>query len=69
MDEDVLEQTLHISREVKVYRIPPRPPTGHKSGDWKVADEVYHKSSTTVHFASRPVLYDYSMRVKVAKRL
>mmetsp|Transcript_32020 Transcript_32020/g.90868 ORF Transcript_32020/g.90868 Transcript_32020/m.90868 type:complete len:262 (+) Transcript_32020:234-1019(+) len=39
--EDVVEQTLHISREVKVYRIPPRPPTGHKSGEWKVSDEVF----------------------------
>lgn len=40
VEEEVVEQTLHISREVKLYQIPPRSATGHKSGEWKVADEV-----------------------------
>jgi hypothetical protein len=41
MDEEI-EHTLHINRDVKVYRIPPRPAsTGHISGNWRVADQIF----------------------------
>lgn len=41
MDEEI-ERTLHINREVKLYRIPPRPAsTGHISGNWRVADQIF----------------------------
>jgi hypothetical protein len=41
MDEEI-EHTLHVNRDVKVYRIPPRPAsTGHISGNWRVADQIF----------------------------
>jgi len=41
MAEEVVEQTLHMTREVKLYQIPPRSATGHISGEWKLSDEVF----------------------------
>lgn len=39
---DEVEQTLHICREVHVYRIPPRSGAdGYRSGEWKVADKIF----------------------------
>ncbi|KAK9803482.1 hypothetical protein WJX73_006805 [Symbiochloris irregularis] len=39
---DQVEHTLYICREVSVFKIPPRPAsTGHKSGEWKVADKLF----------------------------
>eukprot|EP00919_Chromeraceae_sp_WS-2016_P073762 GHVR01174387.1.p1 GENE.GHVR01174387.1~~GHVR01174387.1.p1 ORF type:complete len:354 (+),score=122.09 GHVR01174387.1:52-1113(+) len=35
MDSDELEFTLLQKNEVYVYKIPPRPSTGHKANDWK----------------------------------
>lgn len=43
MDDDVIEHTLYVNRSVKVYRIPPRPAAGgHRSGEWRVADELFN---------------------------
>lgn len=40
--EEVVEQTIHICREVNLYRIPPRHGAdGYRSGDWKVADKIF----------------------------
>ncbi|KAF8067253.1 hypothetical protein HT031_002300 [Scenedesmus sp. PABB004] len=40
--EQALEITLHVNRQVKVYRIPARPNAGgHRSGDWLVADQLW----------------------------
>jgi hypothetical protein len=40
--EDVIEQTLFLAREVQVYKIPPRSTSGgHKSGEWMVADKIF----------------------------
>eukprot|EP00878_Enallax_costatus_P008774 GHUV01009172.1.p1 GENE.GHUV01009172.1~~GHUV01009172.1.p1 ORF type:complete len:212 (+),score=38.14 GHUV01009172.1:1127-1762(+) len=42
MDDSVVEHTLYVNRSVKVYRIPPRPAAGgHRSGEWRVADEIW----------------------------
>jgi len=43
MDQDeVIEQTLFIATDVRVYRIPPRPAAGgYKSGEWRVGDEIF----------------------------
>lgn len=35
-----MEQTLHICREVSVYKIPPRSGRGHISGEWRVEDKL-----------------------------
>eukprot|EP00879_Flechtneria_rotunda_P004523 GHRR01004778.1.p1 GENE.GHRR01004778.1~~GHRR01004778.1.p1 ORF type:complete len:287 (+),score=70.16 GHRR01004778.1:449-1309(+) len=41
-DDGDIEHTLYINRDVKVYRIPPRPAAGgHKSGEWRVADQIW----------------------------
>lgn len=38
----MIEHTLYICREVKIYRIPPRAgATGYRSGDWKVGDNIF----------------------------
>ena len=41
--EDIIEQTLFICAAVRLYRIPPRPAAGgYRSGEWRVADEIFH---------------------------
>lgn len=38
---DEVEQTLHITREVSAYTIPPRGPSGHVSGNWLVSSRIF----------------------------
>lgn len=41
-DDNEIEQTLFICREVTVFRIPPRQgASGYRSGDWKIADQMF----------------------------
>lgn len=41
-DEDQIEITLYVNREVKIYRIPPRAAAGgHTSGTWRVDDCIF----------------------------
>eukprot|EP00955_Chlamydomonas_euryale_P032499 341969-Chlamydomonas_euryale.AAC.4 len=37
--DDEIEQTLHVAANVCLFRIPPRHPTGHVSGDWRLSDK------------------------------
>ena len=40
--DEVVEQTLHIAREVSLYRIPPRHAAhGYRSGEWLVSDKLF----------------------------
>ena len=47
--EESIEQTLHIARSVSLYRIPPRGPTGHVSGDWRVSDRRERWPAAALH--------------------
>lgn len=39
---EIVEQTLHICREVHIFRIPPRPAAGgFRSGEWRIADKIF----------------------------
>ncbi|KAG2713636.1 hypothetical protein I3760_04G186400 [Carya illinoinensis] len=41
-DEEALEQTLLVVREVSVYKIPPRPTSGgYKCGEWLQSDMIW----------------------------
>lgn len=40
-DEEELEYTLFMCREVRVYKVPPMMSGGVRSGEWKVADEIW----------------------------
>ncbi|XP_059432216.1 uncharacterized protein At1g03900 isoform X2 [Corylus avellana] len=41
-DEEALEQTLLVVREVAVYKIPPRPTSGgYKCGEWLQSDKIW----------------------------
>ncbi|GMH45988.1 hypothetical protein BSKO_13952 [Bryopsis sp. KO-2023] len=40
--EEIVEQTLHICREVHIFKIPPRPAAGgFRSGEWRIADKIF----------------------------
>lgn len=40
--EELVERTLHICREVNVFKIPPRPDAGgFHSGEWRIADKIF----------------------------
>uniref|UniRef100_A0A7R9V748 NECAP PHear domain-containing protein n=1 Tax=Chlamydomonas euryale TaxID=1486919 RepID=A0A7R9V748_9CHLO len=39
--DDEIEQTLHVAANVCLFRIPPRHPTGHVSGDWRLSDKIF----------------------------
>lgn len=41
-DDDALEQTLLVVRDVSVYKIPPRPTSGgYKCGEWLHSDKIW----------------------------
>lgn len=40
--EAPVERTLHIAREVNVFKIPPRPAAGgFRSGEWRISDKIF----------------------------
>ncbi|KAG1653213.1 hypothetical protein FOA52_009216 [Chlamydomonas sp. UWO 241] len=41
VDDELIEQTLHVANQVCLYRIPSRAPSGHVSGDWRVQDKLF----------------------------
>jgi hypothetical protein len=47
-DDEVIEQTLHVSRSVDVFQIPPRGPSGWRSGEWLVSSKVRHSARAVV---------------------
>ena len=56
MDESI-EQTLHIARSCQLFRIPPRGPSGHVSGEWRVTDK---RRSSIIH-----TLIDHKIAVSI----
>jgi len=40
-EEEEFEHTLFVCREVRVYKVPPMNSGGVRSGEWKVADEIW----------------------------
>ena len=41
-EEENLEQTLHVAKEVSVFRVPPRRGAdGYRSGEWRVGDKIF----------------------------